>query len=100
MTDDILKHVGKRLGNLASLPKELRDQLQDQGPDELSSRIMAIIKIDFQGVANLDEILVGLYKRSGEIHRRPFITTKMHKMIKEGLVEPVQNKKGIYKVIR
>jgi hypothetical protein len=98
MSEEMLDKVGKRLGDIMSLPKELRDQLNQSGPDPLEMSILKAMKVEYQGIANLDEILVALYRRDQTIHKRTFITSKMHRMAKDGYITSVPGKKGVYKL--
>jgi hypothetical protein len=96
--NDALNKVGKRLGNISALPEELRSQLQAAKTDELEDKILNVInKLD--GVANIDEILVGLYKEYQTIQQRSYITNKLYRMIKAGLLIAVSGKKGVYRAV-
>jgi len=48
------------------------------------------------GIASLDQILVSLYKKTGEVMKRTTVTSKLYRMVQKGTVFPVPIKKGIY----
>ena len=96
MTEDLSK-VGRRIGNISDMPEELRKQLQTGKTDELESQIISVIK-KLDGIANLDEILVGLYRDFNVIQQRGFLTNKLYRMNKSGLINSVEKKKGVYRV--
>ena len=97
MNEELLKNVGKRIGSLNDLPKELRDQLNVAKSDDLTDDIVDVIK-EFDGIANIDEILVGLYKKDGKIQQRQFVANKLYRMTRAGFVQSVEGKRGVYKV--
>lgn len=98
MTDDILKSVGRRLGDLSDLPEALRKQIASVKLDDLEEKIIRTIRERFDGVANVDEIIVGLYRDHQYVTEdRRQLANKLYRMQKAGLVESVPKRKGIYK---
>ena len=98
MTDDILKSVGRRLGDLSDLPEALRKQIASVRLDDLEEKIIKTIRERFDGVANVDEIIVGLYRDHQYVTEdRRQLANKLYRMQKAGLVESVPKRKGIYK---
>ena len=93
MDAEKLNRVGKRLGQLTDLPKELISQLQ---LSEVEDQALTVIREDFEGIANIDEILVGFYKRFAVIHNRRTLANKLYRMSKAGLLHSVRGKKGVY----
>jgi len=98
--DFMLSDVGKRMGSVSDLPKELRDQLSSSYVDELEERILVVLGQYYGGIANLDEILVGLYRAFDEVYERKFVNGKLYRMSKRGMVESVPQRKGIYRILR
>lgn len=98
MTDDILKSVGRRLGDLSDLPEALRKQIASVRLDDLEEKIIKTIRERFDGIANVDEIIVGLYRDHQYVTEdRRQLANKLYRMQKAGLVESVPKRKGIYK---
>lgn len=97
MSDELPKDLGRRLGSLADLPDELKSQLQAAKVSELEEAIIDVVKDRYQGVANVDEILVGLYRETETIHTRQFIANKLYRMAQAGMITSVAKKKGVYR---
>jgi len=88
--------VGNRLGNLSDLPEELRSQLVSVQRDELEQKIIDAVGGEYGGVATIDEIMVALYRNTGEIHKREALATKIYRMTRKELLVSVPNRKGVY----
>lgn len=99
MNDDVLNRVGRRLGDLNDLPEALRKQLNVSKLDELEEKIIETLKRRFDGVANVDELMVGLYREFTYITEdRRLLATKLYRMCKAGLLESVPKRKGVYRI--
>lgn len=83
------------LGDVHSLPKALRDQLTATKTDELENQLVTVINA-LGGTANLDQILVGLFRKFELVQERRFIQNKLYRMTKNDLVWSVPKKKGVY----
>lgn len=59
---DLPKNLGRRLGDLSDLPEALRAQIVVAKLDDLEAKIIKTMTERFEGVANVDEIIVGLYR--------------------------------------
>lgn len=94
-----LSKVGKRIGNLSDLPEELRSELPTTLKDELEIQIIECF-IDLEGIANIDEILVFLYRKYGVIQKRAFLASKIYRMVKSRSLEKIKGKKGIYRLVQ
>ena len=97
MDDELPVDLGRRVGNIADLPEELRRQLQVAKVGELEQEIVSVIDDAYDGVANVDEILVGLYRLQEKIHQRQYIANKLYRMVTQGQLESVPKKKGVYR---
>ncbi len=93
-----LDKVGKRLGNTSDLPEELKNQLQATKTDELERQILDVLS-NLEGVGNLDELLVGLYRKYNVIQDRQFLSNKLYRMAKTGHVKSIKGKKGVYQMV-
>jgi len=92
-----LEKIGKRIGNTLDLPEELRSQLQISKMDELETKILDVLK-SLEGIGNIDEIMVGLYRSHGIIQNRGFISNKLYRMSKNQSIESIKGKKGAYRI--
>jgi hypothetical protein len=89
--------IGSRTNGWHDLPKELKAELQFFKTDDLQQSMLDEI-IALGGHANTDEILVGIYRRTGKIHNRAFVSNKLYRMAKSGLLSPIPKVKGGYKL--
>lgn len=97
MDDSLPPDLGRRVGDLDALPAELRSQLQVGKVGELEREIIALIRDELDGIANVDEILVGLYRRTNEIHERQPLANRLYRMGQAGHLISVPKKKGVYR---
>ena len=81
--------------DLEGLPEELINELSISEADKTEFLILNIIQ-ENGDVASLDKILVGIYKKNGEIMKRPTLTARLYKMSQKDLIFNVQGKKGVY----
>jgi len=95
--DSLPRDLGRRLGDLSDLPDELKSQLQATKVGELDASIMDVLETQLDGAGNVDEILVGLYRKTGEIHKRQYISNKLYRMAQTGMIVSVPKKKGVYR---
>ena len=80
------------LGNIHDLPEELLSELSVAKTDELEDHLVTVINA-YGGEANLDQILVGLYRKFKVVQKRRFIQNKLYRM---EMVWSVEGKKGFY----
>ncbi len=94
-----LDAVGSRIGDTSDLPPELKSQLASSQMDDMEEKILHTLKERYDGVANLDEIIVGLYRDFGYVTKdRRSLNGKLYRMRKRGLLENVPKRKGVYRV--
>jgi hypothetical protein len=80
--------------DLSDLPPELLKELSDSFKGE-TDPLITIIN-DRGGTASIDEILVDLYRKFGDIGKRPIVSNKLYRFSRRGLCAPVPGKKGFY----
>jgi Tfp pilus assembly ATPase PilU len=97
MNSNTPSNFGRRFGEIDDLPEELKTQLQAIKVGDLEQVIIDMLRDDFDGMATLDEILVGLYRRKKEVFKRQAISNRLYRMNKAGLVISVPQKKGVYR---
>ena len=96
--DDQGRHVAplpSGFDDLADLPEELRAELSHPQADEIETQLHAVI-VALDGTADLDQILVGLYRRFGVVQKRRFLQNKLYRMSGRGLVHSVPKRRGVY----
>jgi len=82
----ITKPVPKTLGDISDLPEELRAELSALKTDDVEDQIFTIINSCEDKEANIDTILVELYRRFQGIHKRTYITNKLWRMVNKSEV--------------
>lgn len=96
------KIAAKRLNltfeDVQGLPQELIDELSISEADRTEFHVSAIIE-ELGGIASLDQIIVGLYKKTNEITKRNTLTSRLHRMSNKELVFSVPGKKGVYSLV-
>ncbi len=99
MNDESDSKVGRRIGDLSDLPPELRKLLNVAKLDDLEEKIISTVRNRYEGVASVDEILVGLYRDFQYIPEdRRTIANKLYRMSKAGHLESIAKRKGVFKV--
>jgi len=92
----LTKPVPKTLGDVSDLPEELLSELSALKTDDLENQMFTIINSCENKEANIDTILVELYRRFQVIQKRTYITNKLWRMTqKDGLIWPAEGK-GYY----
>lgn len=94
--EDDFKKIGRRMGNIEDLPEELKSELQACKTDALEDQIIHVINDLYKGMANIDEILVGLYRKFKSMQKRPFLISRLYRMMRSGVIFSVKKKKGVY----
>ena len=89
--------IGRRIGNPDDLPEALRSQLSILRKRSFDQRIINLIDDHFEGVATVSEILVGLWRQSGQVYTRHYIDSVLYKMKKKGIILPVAKFRGAYR---
>jgi hypothetical protein len=89
-----------RMDELQDLPEELLKELSEGAiPDKVDTAILGVIQ-ERSGFATLDQLLVGLYRATGDVWKRPTLTSKLYRMAQKGSIFQVPGKKGLYSIRR
>lgn len=96
MTD--IKEAGSRL-NLQGLPQNILDQLKGNKLDDMEKKILDVLTNLYSGLANIDEIIVGMFRTYGVIKTRDYYVGKLYKMAKDEIILSVEKKKGVYETL-
>jgi hypothetical protein len=89
------KPIPRDLGDISDLPPELLQELSSVKTDTIEDQLVTIIN-SLGGTADLDQILVGLYRRFDVLQTRRFIQNKLWRMNQKYCVWTVPKKKGVY----
>lgn len=100
MSSNLPEGVGSRFGNLADLPEGLLKQIPAVRVDDLEREVIDLLRDQLEGAGSVDEILVGLYRKSGVIHDRRRIAGKLYRMVNSSpqLLLAVEKRRGVYRL--
>lgn len=84
--------------DLSDLPPELLKELSSTKTDELETQIVTIINAA-STVADIDTILINLYRRFEVVQTRRFLQNKLWRMTQKEIIWSVEGKKGSYTTI-
>ncbi len=90
--EQIMEPVSPDLGDLSDLPDELFEELSIVKPDELTRRLFIAVK-SYEEKATLDQIIVALYRKFGEIYERRLVQNKLYRA--QGIYQ-VKDEKGMF----
>jgi hypothetical protein len=83
------------LGEADDLPAELLRELSVGRADPLGAQIIVVFE-GCGGLADLDQVLIGLYRAFRVIHRRRVIQNKIWQMIRKGHLRKVKGARGLF----
>ena len=87
--EQLMKPVSPDLGDLSDLPDKLFDELSIVKPDELTRRLFIAVN-SYEEKATLDQIIVALYRKFGEIYERRLVQNKLYRT--QGIYQVVDEK--------
>ena len=80
---------------IVGLPHELIQELSLSAGDRAEFAILSLLE-EADGPLTLDKLLIGLYRRTNEIHKRDKLTARLYRMAQKNLVYVFPGKKGLY----
>lgn len=90
-----VKQLSLSLADIEGLPEELVKELSVSDTDKSEFAIVNMIN-ENGGIMSLDKLLIGMYKKTGEVIKRLNMTSRLYRMSQKGLVFSVTGKKGFY----
>src|SRR5579884_3707990 len=81
--------------DIQGLPAELINELSLSAGDRAEFAILGILE-ESNGISSLDRLLIGLYRKTGEIHKRKELISRLYRMVQKNLIYSVPGKKGVY----
>lgn len=87
--------IPKSLGDLSDLPDELVKELSAKRVDDLEEQILVVIRA-CGGEANLDQVLVGLYRKYKVVQTRRYTQNKLYRMSQKELIYPLPGQRAAY----
>lgn len=88
--------VPKALGDLTDLPEELLRELSVKRMDDLEEQILTVMRACPDNEANLDQVLVGLFRKFKTVQTRRFIQNKLYRMSQKELIFSVPGQRAVY----
>ena len=92
---DARRRIMLSLEDVKDIPVELLNELNLTDADKQEMMIESIIA-DAGGILSLDKILVELYRRTGQVHKRNTVISRLYRMGNRGLIYSLPSKKGLY----
>ena len=80
---------------IEDLPDELMEELSISESDKADFTIVGLID-ENGGIASIDQILIALYRKTGEISKRLALNSRLWRMVQKKLIFGVTGKKGVY----
>ena len=80
---------------IEDLPDELMAELSISESDKADFTIVGLID-ENGGLASIDQILIALYRKTGEISKRLALNSRLYRMVQKRLIFSVSGKKGVY----
>ncbi|MBV9989900.1 MAG: hypothetical protein JOZ72_01290 [Alphaproteobacteria bacterium] len=83
--------------DLSDLPPELVAELSTPQVDLLERQIANVLEA-LGGAGDLDQILIGLYRRFQVVQKRRFLQNKLWRMVRKGLVLKTKSVRGVFRL--
>ncbi len=82
--------------DLSDLPPELLAELSVSQVDALERQVLSVIE-SCGGEADLDQILIGLYRRFQVVQKRRFLQNKLWRMVRKNQVQKTKSARGVFR---
>jgi hypothetical protein len=89
------RQLSLRLDDLVDLPDALIQELSITDGDRMDFTIQALIN-EHGGAMSLDQLLIALFRKTGEVHKRANLNSRLYRMSTKGDLFSVPGKKGVY----
>lgn len=77
------------------LPPALLKELRHRQPDQLEGQIVAVLAA-CNGSADLDQILIGLYRGFGLVEKRRTIQNKLWRLVRKGRISKAHDTRNVF----
>jgi hypothetical protein len=84
------------LADTSDLPPELLKELSNVQADELETQIFTVLGT-CGGSADLDQLLIGLFRKYGTVHKRRFLQNKLWRMVRKGDLDKA-DQRGLFRL--
>ncbi|HTU00036.1 MAG TPA: hypothetical protein VMF58_18445 [Rhizomicrobium sp.] len=83
--------------DLSGLPEELLKELSISDADVLERQILTVLEA-LGGSGDLDQVLIGLYRKFQVVQKRRFLQNKLWRMVRKGQVQKPGGARGIFRL--
>jgi hypothetical protein len=85
------------ISDLSDLPPELLSELSIAQVDVLERQVLTVLQ-ELGGAADLDRILIALYRRFQVVQKRRFLQNKLWRMVRKGQVLKPEGARGVFRL--
>ncbi len=85
--------------DLSGLPDELLRELSVSQADVLERQILEVMQA-LGGSADLDQVLIGLYRKFQIVQKRRFLQNKLWRMVRKGQIQKPKGERGQFHLER
>jgi hypothetical protein len=87
--------VAREPADKQDLPPALLKELSPRTRDQLEKQILAVLAA-CEGSADLDQVLIGLYRRFGIVAKRRVIQNKLWRLVRTGRIAKAKNTRNVF----
>lgn len=91
----VQRQLELRLEDIDGLPDELIQELSITDGDRMDFTLQALMN-EHGGVMSLDQLLIAIYRKTGEIQKRTNLNARLYRMATKGDLFNVTGRKGVY----
>lgn len=81
--------------DIEGLPDDVLKELSISDADKTEFAILGLME-EAGGIMSLDHLIIGLFKKTGEKHKRQTLTSRLYRMAQKEQVFSVPSRKGVY----
>ena len=85
------------VNDLVDLPEELLREMGVTNTDRRNVLLLEIMKKHEPEPTSINQLLLGIYKETGEIEKRSRLIGRMYRLARRGAVSALPGKKGLYR---
>ncbi len=83
--------------DLSGLPDELLRELSVSQADVLERQVLEVMQA-LGGSADLDQVLIGLYRKFQVVQKRRFLQNKLWRMVRKGQMQKPKGERGQFRL--
>lgn len=83
---------------LDEIPAEFLKELKISKAETADAQIVALLRIAKRPLT-ISEIMIGLYRKFGEQHKRAALSSRLYRMTQAGIVTNAEDERGVYQLV-